>query len=182
MEPNGANSMKLRSSMYVLGAGVLGLTAIAHWTVTTVTSDSMRPYLSDGQKVLLRRLAETSPGLGSNHATPISRGDVVVLRLPAAPRLLVKRVVALEGDSIRIEEGLLFVNGNVLYEPYARHSSAVLRISDRWPAARGSHPLVVPQGRAFVLGDNRSESSDSRVWGTVPLSSIVAKVVVRLSL
>ena len=105
------------------------------------------------------------------------RGDIVVFHTPpAAARscgaggVFVKRVVALPGETWEERRGRVFVNRRPLAEPYVR---------PRARDARTIPPRRVPNGRYFVLGDNRTASCDSRVWGPVARSAIIGKAVLR---
>jgi signal peptidase I len=126
----------------------------------------------------------------------VERGDIVVFHHPDPP-LLVKRVVGIPGDRIRIEDGHVTVNGEPLNEPYAAFEPAMVNPDrDNFPARIYNDPninpewwrqmqmlthngeLVVPRGMYFMLGDNRNHSSDSRFWGLVPRQAIVARPLV----
>ena len=126
-----------------------------------IESISMQPTLYENDFVLVNRLAYR---LGEP-----SRGDVVVFRNPSDPDAepYIKRVVGLPGDLVEVREGQVFVNGNPLREPYIKES----------PTYAGTWD--VPEGMLFVLGDNRNSSSDSHIWGYVPLESVIgtAKLV-----
>jgi signal peptidase I len=93
------------------------------------------------------------------------RGDLVVVRDPrAVERLYIKRVVGLPGEEVRLSQGLLFVDGERLYEPYLEGLPASPGMAEsRWS---------LDQGRYFVMGDNRAHSADSREFGPVGLGQI----------
>ena len=76
----------------------------------------------------------------------------------------VKRVVATGGEMLELRKGKLYINGKLIEEPYISDSSS------------NFGPYTVPEGQLFVMGDNRLNSADSRVWGTVPLRSVIGKV------
>jgi signal peptidase I len=125
-----------------------------------------------------------------------ARGDIVIFHHPQHP-YLVKRVVGIPGDRLRIEDGRVTVNGLSLDEPYAAFEPAASNpFRDDFPARVYTDPevdpvwwkqmqsltrdgeLVVPEGEYFVLGDNRNHSTDSRYWGFVARQEIVARPLV----
>jgi signal peptidase I len=126
----------------------------------------------------------------------VERGDIVVFHHPD-PGYLVKRVVGLPGDRVRIEDGRVLINDSPIEEPYVVHEPALPNpFRDNFPARLYTDPnidptwwrqmqgltengeLVVPQGQYFMLGDNRNHSKDSRYWGLVPREAIVARPLV----
>jgi len=127
-----------------------------------VHADSMRPTLHSGDEVLVDRL---SLALRAPH-----RGEIVVADAPNVG-LVVKRVAAVGGDTVGIEDGVLVVNGHAERERYVDYASI-----------DGSYfgPVRVPRGDVFLLGDNRGNSEDSRDFGAVPEGAVVGRVLLRV--
>ena len=99
------------------------------------------------------------------------QGDIVTLYYPVDPeKLFVKRVIAGEGDEVRIASGKVYVNGVALHDEF---------VPAEYRSFEDFGPQVVPQGYYFVMGDHRNGSSDSRLWGPVPKKYIVGKVQLR---
>ncbi len=164
-----------------------------------IPSESMERTLLVGDFLLVNKQAYAPAGSLSRWLLPyrdVERGDIVVFHYPQPP-YLVKRVVGIPGDRLRIEDGRVTVNGHVLDEPYAAFEPAPFNsFRDDFPARESTDPtvdpawwrqmqnltrdgeLVVPAGEYFVLGDNRNHSRDSRFWGFVPRQAIVARPLV----
>ena len=106
-----------------------------------------------------------------------SRGSLYVFRYPVDPeRDFVKRVIAIPGDVVDIKEGVVYINGNPTDEPYVkRHDKFTLRPSNIFPQV----PFTVPEGKYFMLGDNRGNSQDSRFWGFADISDMRGPVFFR---
>jgi signal peptidase I len=140
-----------------------------------IPSVSMANTLLPGQRVLVDRLAY--------HYRTVHRGDIIVFRWPGHENgtPLIKRVVGLPGDRLSLRNGRLFVNGRPLPEGYVRRVQGAAE--QTLPAFEGdgvqawslATPYTVPPGHYFVMGDNRTESNDSRYWGTVPRANIIGR-------
>jgi signal peptidase I len=124
-----------------------------------VEGTSMQPELRDQDRLFINKFAYRFES--------ISRGDVVVFHYPRDPeKSYIKRVIGLPGDSLRIDDGRVYVNGQRIDESY---------VPKRYRDARSMPEIVVPQGEYFVMGDHRSISSDSRDFGPVDRDLIYGK-------
>lgn len=119
---------------------------------------SMNPTLQNGEYILVNRLAYVT-----GHP---ERGDIIVFRLPGDEgQDLIKRVIGLPGETVKVQDNILTINGRVLNEPYIAQAPLY---AGEWP---------VPAGSLFVLGDNRNDSRDSHQWGLLPLENVIGKSV-----
>jgi signal peptidase I len=119
---------------------------------------SMRPTLDDGEFVLVSKL--------SYFWGEVERGDIVVFHFPLNPdEELIKRVIGLPGDTVQVNDGVVYVNDQLLDEPYIAQT----------PMYNGN--WLVEDGHLFVLGDNRNNSNDSKDWGLLPRENVVGRAV-----
>jgi len=139
-------------------AGVLFLAVNLLTARIRVEGISMEPSLHEGQFVVVNRIAYRW-----NEA---DRGDIIVFRFPLNPsRRFIKRVIGLPGNTVTIRGGDVYIDGQVLDEPYL---AATPRYDGEW---------VIGPDELFVLGDNRNNSSDSQNWGPLPIEEIIGKAV-----
>lgn len=147
----------------VVALAVLLVSGLLPFQTIRIPSDSMTPTVAPGDHLLLDK----------RHPADVAVGDVVVVHDPLdgdAGDLIVKRVIAVGGDSIGFEDGILVRNGRPVTEPYTTDFLDGVYYG----------PDVVPDGMLYLLGDNRLDSIDSRHFGPVPVSAVVGRVDARL--
>lgn len=134
-----------------------------------VEGTSMLPRLHDGERIFVNKLIYYDE---YRWAPQIERGDIVVFWFPDDPsKSYIKRVIGLPGDTVEIHEGIVRVNGRDLDEMY---------LDSRFNLShRSQTPVYVRPNYYFVMGDNRDNSSDSRIWGLVPKKYIYGKALLR---
>jgi signal peptidase I len=147
----------------LVAAGCVVLIGTYGIRIVEVTGVSMAPTLSDGDRMIVD---EFDYELGDPQV-----GDIVVLYYPVNPtHLFIKRVIAAEGDTVRVTNGRAYVNGQLIRDDYV-------------PASFRSHDDLefenVAPGHYFVMGDHRNDSFDSREWGLVPRRYILGKARMR---
>jgi signal peptidase I len=161
-----------------------------------IPSESMESTLLVGDFLLVNKQTAGPDGIGSLlPSAAIHRGDIIVFHDPVDASLyLVKRIIGLPGDRIRLHDRHVYINGHALIEPYAVYRpSPPDNFRDNFPRLQSADPdinslwwirmrklidndeLIIPAGNYFVLGDNRNDSEDSRYWGFVPRAAIVGK-------
>ena len=119
---------------------------------------SMNPTLQNGEYILVNRLAYKT-----GHP---ERGDIIVFSFPADEgQDLIKRVIGLPGETVKIGDGSVTINGQELQEPYIAQDPLYF---GEW---------TVPEGYLYVLGDNRNDSRDSHQWGLLPVENVIGKSV-----
>ena len=106
------------------------------------------------------------------------KDDIIVFKYPEDPkRDFIKRAVAVGGDVVEVRDKILYVNGQPASEPFAVRKDDMIR-PGHMDKRDNFGPLTVPQGKVFVMGDNRDQSYDSRFWGPVDLKQIKGKAVI----
>jgi signal peptidase I len=157
----------LRDLIFALMIAVLVLVFVVQ--PVKVEGTSMLPRLHDGERIFVNKLIYYDE---FSWAPRIERGDIVVFWFPDDPsKSYIKRVIGLPGDSVEIHEGMVRVNGRDLNEDYL---DSRLNLNHRTLS-----PIYVRPNYYFVMGDNRDNSSDSRIWGLVPKKYIYGKALFR---
>lgn len=142
-----------------------------------VDGPSMNPNFATNQLLFVNKLYATPLGqtIGMNY----QRGDVVVFKFPQqGNKEVVKRVIGLPGEQIRLEDGIFYINGTRLTEKFATVEDVTKQhdfLIDGGPSK------TIPPNNYFLVGDNREESADSRKFGFIPKELIIGKVILRVS-
>jgi signal peptidase I len=169
----GVEPEDLTTGSAVVVAAVVGALAVALVVKTFfvqaffIPSLSMYPTLDEGDRVLVNKL--------SYKLHDVHRGDLVVFeRPPGQPESeikdLIKRVIGLPGETIEAREGVIFIDGRQLDEPYLIDGVTTANLPRQ----------EIPDGRVFVMGDNRGDSADSRVFGPIDEDTIVGRAFVKV--
>ena len=175
--------------------------SVADWN--DVPTGSMKPSIVEGDRIFVNKLAYDlkvpfTDWRMAQWSQP-NRGDVVVFWNPADGRRFVKRVIGLAGETIKLRDNRLFINGQpARYEPLEPPVSNIDRpdapqrrfakeifgkmahpvaFTPSVPSRRNFGPVTVPAGYLFLMGDNRDNSADSRFFGPVPYRNIVGRAV-----
>jgi signal peptidase I len=183
--PPSKRSHWLRETAVVVVVALIAALLLRTFVVQTffIPSGSMEPTLQIGDRILVNKL--------SYHLHGVDRGNIVVFRRPANENCggepvadLVKRVIGLPGETISLAsgpKGYVEINGQRLDETWL--PSSVQGKTFPGPAGKPYNlgkPYLIPANQYFVMGDNRTDSCDSRYWGPIPRSLIVGKVDVRV--
>ena len=133
----------------------------------TVSGQSMYPTLHNNDRMFMSKLGD------------INRFDVVVLQAPDQDKEYIKRVIGMPGDTIEIKEGKLYINGKVVEQPFINTEALAKQtvFMDDFTLESLTGESKVPEGKYFVLGDNRGVSKDSRMIGFIDRSAIEGKAV-----
>ncbi len=132
--------------------------------IVTVKGESMIPTLQNNDKLILERV--------TYRIASVKKGDIVVVKYPADIReRIIKRVIAVGGDRVKISHNILYINGETINEYYRNEAFM-----------KDYNEVLVPQGSVFILGDNRNFSNDSRSndIGFVKLNLLEGKAIIRL--
>ncbi|MFN2186935.1 MAG: signal peptidase I, partial [Anaerolineae bacterium] len=125
---------------------------------TRVEGQSMEPNLHSEQRLVVEKLSYRFHGP--------QRFDIVVVKMPdQGEELLIKRVIGLPGETVEIRDGQVYVDGNLLEEPFIDASTH--------PGRDGK--ITVPPLHIYVMGDNRDRSNDSRSFGPVPIDNVIGR-------
>jgi signal peptidase I len=155
----GGLGLWLRDLLFSAAASVLIITFL--YQPVRVEGTSMLPRLEDRDRLFINKLVY--------RISAIERGDVVVFHYPRDPeKSYIKRVIALPGDRLRIDHGVVWLNGKRQTEAY---------VPEEYRDTRSMTEIVVPEGSYFMMGDHRSVSSDSREFGPVDRDLVYGKAV-----
>ncbi len=152
--------------LLLIGTTVFLLVYILVGQFLEVSGSSMHPYLLDKEQIIAEKL--------SIKFDPIKRGEVIIFWHPKTKSdLLIKRVVGLPGEIIKIQNGFVFINGKKLEEPYLA-GNIVTKEGD---ILLEGQDYKIAADYYIVMGDNRAESTDSRYWGPIQKETIIGRAL-----
>lgn len=132
----------------------------------TVSGQSMYPTLHNGDHMIMSKLGG------------INRFDVVILKAPDEDKEYIKRVIGMPGDTVEVKSGVLYINGKVVEQPFINSDNSKKTVFiDDFTLKELTGVDKVPEGKYFVMGDNRGVSKDSRMIGFIDASAIEGKAV-----
>jgi len=145
--------MKVSRFLFLVCVALGVILPVRHWVVEPIyiASASMEPTLPVGTRLFADKL--------TLRFRAVRPGELIVFGSPTEDKEMVKRVIAVPGQTVELRDKKVFINGQALDEPYVEYKRAGERL-------KGDNigPLLVPPNCQFVLGDNRDESDDSSVW------------------
>lgn len=134
------------------------------FTPSIVRGESMQPTFEDANRLILSKTSE------------IQRFDIIVFNAPDSDEYYIKRVIGLPGDSIEEKDDILYINGKAYDEPYLKENkkeNVLDKLTNDFTYKK------VPKDSLFVMGDNRLNSMDSRIFGVIPYDSVLGEVKFR---
>jgi len=150
-----------------------------------IPTGSMENNLLVGDHLLVNKMAFAPAATGLERtllaSRTVGRGDIVVFKYPEQPdRDFIKRVIGLPGDRLELRRKRVYINGQLLDEPYVRYleppsAEGIVRAGD---LREEYGPVTVPEGQFFMMGDNRDNSEDSRYWGFLPAAYVKGEALV----
>jgi len=150
--------------LIILGAVLYVITNIFLGQLLVVTGDSMYPTLEDEEQIIGERIS-------LNFEEP-KRGEIVIFKHPTVNILLIKRIIGLPGETVKISNGKVYINNKILEEPYLKNQN-----TKPGEYVKENTEYEIAENSYFLLGDNRGESADGRKWGFLPRESITASAL-----
>jgi signal peptidase I len=143
-----------------------------------IPTGSMRPTLLEGDRIFVNKFIYGARIPLTDFRLPAlrqpKRGDIIVFLYPENPsRYYIKRLAAVEGETIEIIDGSVYINGKICEVPDFKQRFYY----NRGPFGEENKKIIVPAGNYFVLGDNSASSMDSRYWGFVPKRLMIGKAI-----
>lgn len=147
-----------------ISASIIVLTFLFLAQPLVVTGDSMQPIFTDKEQLIIEKISIKYKEFG--------RGEIIVIKHPDDPKLFViKRVIGLPNETFMILNGSIYIDGKLLNELYLSEDT---QTNEKSYILEGEL-LIIPENAYVLLGDNRSNSSDSRTWGPIDMDSIVGR-------
>lgn len=155
------NEVRIWTRDLLIAIGLALVIIVFLYQPVKVEGTSMAPLLSDQERIFINKFVY--------RFEPIERGDVVVFWYPLdRSKSFIKRIIGLPGEKVEIHQGVVYVNGRAIQEPY---------VPPQYEDLSDFGPIRVPRASYFVMGDHRISSNDSRVFGPVASKYIYGRAV-----
>jgi signal peptidase I len=168
--------LKNKWTRVMLLLGVLSILYNSSWGFVLISGESMEPYYKSGDMVFINKM--------TYKLTPIKRHDIVTIKTKEGERLI-KRIVGLAGDKIKIEEGFIYLNNEIVRDVYGRGRVYMQLVDENnkdlrsWETGEkvvdytNEEEITIPKGCVWIMGDNRSMSW----YGVLPIKNIEGLVI-----
>ncbi|RFU60758.1 signal peptidase I [Peribacillus glennii] len=155
----------LKSFLFAAGIAFIFHTFI--FTPVKVHGESMMPTFTDENRLVVSKLSK------------IQHFDIVVFDAPDSDEKYIKRVIGMPGDTIKVKNDVLYINGKKFDEPYLKANKEKIpgnaTLTEDFTLKNYTGEYKVPAGKLFVMGDNRLYSNDSRIFGFIPMDSVIGE-------
>ncbi|EKE00217.1 MAG: Signal peptidase I [uncultured bacterium] len=152
------------AELFIIGLTVVLMVYVFAAQPLRVTGSSMLPNFFDSEQIIAEKLSV-------KFEAP-KRGDIVICKHPNSPdKLVIKRLIGLPSETIKIKEGLVYINNNILAEPYLAPNTTTKPEKSMEEGVE----YKIPEGSFMVMGDNRTNSVDSRDWGPISADYLIGK-------
>ena len=150
--------------LILIAVAIFAIVNIFLGELLLVTGSSMAPALKNNEQIIGEKI--------SLNFSPLKRGEIIIFKHPNKNILIIKRIVGMPGETVKIEKGSIYINDKLLNEPYTKG-----RPTKGGESVKEGVEYKIPDNHYLLLGDNRTESMDSREWGFLNKKGITSRAL-----